>query len=280
MKRTISLAKVILGSLIIGLTINLFFVNQNLISSGIYGFSQLYAFNTEYDLAVVMILANSFFLILGALLFSKDYLYKSVITFWLVPLFVFLTKNVSMYIDITSADKFLIAIYGGVLMGIGYRFIYRENMLVSATDSIKIIEKTTTYNSETVLINSLNILLIILAYFTFGLNSALLSLISIVIMENISKRLTLGINQSKVFYIITEKEKEVKKFIIEDLKYDLTVLEVRGGFTNNKRKVLMSVIPSEDYYKLKEGIRHIDQKAFISITDSYETINESKRMKH
>ena len=206
MKTTISLAKIILGSLIIGLTINLFFVNLNFISSGIYGFSQLYAFKTGYDLAIVMILANSFFLILGALLFSKEYLRKSVITFWLVPLFVYLTRSAPMYIDITSADKFLLAIYGGVLMGIGYRFIYRENMLVSATDSIKIIEKTTTYNSETILINSLNALLIILTFFTFGLNNALLSLISIVIMENISKRLTLGINESKVFYIITEKD--------------------------------------------------------------------------
>ena len=279
MRTTLSLVKIIIGSLIIAVTINLFFVNLNFISSGIYGFSQLYAFNTGYDLAIVMILANSFFLILGALLYSKDYLRKSVVTFWLIPLFVYLTKDVPAYVDITSADKFLLAIYGGILMGIGYRFIYRENMLVSATDSIKIIEKTTSYNSENILLNSLNALLIILTYFTFGLNNALLSLISIVIMENISKRLTLGINESKVFYIITEKDKEVKKFIIEDLKYDLTVLEVRGGFTNNKRKVLMSVIPSEDYYKLKEGIRRIDEKAFISITDSYETINESKRLK-
>ena len=34
----------------------------------------------------------------------------------------------------------------------------------------------------------------------------------------------------------------------------------------------MTVLPTKDYYKLKEGIKIIDEKAFYIITDSYEVV--------
>ena len=93
-------------------------------------------------------------------------------------------------------------------------------------------------------------------------------------MEILSKRASIGINTSKVFYIITKKEKIVKQYIMDELGYDLTEFEVKGGFSKEKNKILMCVIPTRNYYKLREGIKVIDKDAFISITDSYEVINQ------
>ena len=75
--------------------------------------------------------------------------------------------------------------------------------------------------------------------------------------------------------IITTKEKEVKNFIMHDLKYELTVLDAKGGFTKKDNKILFTVISSNDYYKLKEGIKVIDANAFIAITDTYDVVSRS-----
>ena len=40
--------------------------------------------------------------------------------------------------------------------------------------------------------------------------------------------------------------------------------------TKEKQKMLMCVIPTREYYRLKEGISKIDSEAFFLITDSYE----------
>ena len=82
-----------------------------------------------------------------------------------------------------------------------------------------------------------------------------------------------GINDCKMFYIITSKEDEVKNYILHVLGYELTVLESRGGFTKKHNKILLSVINRGDYYKLKTGIKKIDPSAFIAITDTYDVIN-------
>ena len=60
MKKIGCYLRVILGALIIGLTLNLFFVGRELIPSGIYGFSVLYSMKSEMNLTVVLLLINIF----------------------------------------------------------------------------------------------------------------------------------------------------------------------------------------------------------------------------
>ena len=113
----------------------------------------------------------------------------------------------------------------------------------------------------------------------YGFESALYSAVTIIVIEIFNKRSVLGISKSKVFYIITSEEKKVKKFIINDLKCDLTIFDAKGGYSKTKTSILMCAISTKDYYRLREGIRLIDPYAFISITDSYELVNDNISIK-
>ena len=106
-----------------------------------------------------------------------------------------------------------------------------------------------------------------------NLNLGLYSLVMILIIRYLITKAEFGINDYKMFYIITDHEKEVKDYILNDLKYELTTLDVKGGFTKRKNHILLSVISSRDYYKLKEGIKLIDKNAFIAIVDTYDLLN-------
>lgn len=88
----------------------------------------------------------------------------------------------------------------------------------------------------------------------------------------------IGISNSKAFYIITTKEKEIKKYLMEELHHDLTAFDAEGGFSKKKNRVIMTVISTKDYFKVKEGIQLIDPKAFISITDNYEVMNNNVKI--
>ena len=96
------------------------------------------------------------------------------------------------------------------------------------------------------------------------------SLIILYLISTITDKVVLGISESKAFYIITDKEKEVKNFIINELHHGITEFNAKGGYNLEKQTVLMSVVPTREYYKLKEGIHKIDSKAFFVVMDSYE----------
>ena len=89
-------------------------------------------------------------------------------------------------------------------------------------------------------------------------------------MSVMSDKVVLGISDNKVFYIITDKDEEIKTYIMDYLKHGVTIFDVKGGYKKEKDNVLMTVLPTKDYYRLREGIKEIDKNAFFIVTDSYE----------
>ena len=86
----------------------------------------------------------------------------------------------------------------------------------------------------------------------------------------IMKKVLLGVNNNKAFYIITSEEEKTKEFLVKDLNHNLTIFDVKGGVFEKKRKVILSVIPSREYYRVTQEIKKIDKDVFFVVTDSYE----------
>ena len=85
-----------------------------------------------------------------------------------------------------------------------------------------------------------------------------------------SHRVILGISDSKAFYIVTQDEQKIKEYILKYLNHGVTVFNAKGGYEKENQNVLMCVLPTKDYYRLKEGIHEIDPGAFFMVTDAYE----------
>ena len=75
---------------------------------------------------------------------------------------------------------------------------------------------------------------------------------------------------TKTFYIITNKDKEISQYIINNLGYGVTKMNGKGGYTNENKKVLMCAIPTRQYYEVKNILEEIDEDVFFLITDTYE----------
>ena len=59
----------------------------------------------------------------------------------------------------------------------------------------------------------------------------------------------------------------------------MTIVNARGGYTNKKKKMLMCVVSTLDYVRLKEVVSEIDPKAFFLIVDAYESSVRKKMVK-
>ena len=106
--------------------------------------------------------------------------------------------------------------------------------------------------------------------FKYGWTSMLYALVVLYILSVMTDRIMLGISKSKAFYIITDEDEKVKEYIMKELGHGVTIFPVKGGYTKEKQKMLMCVVPTREYYRLKEGISKIDKDSFFVITDSYE----------
>ena len=117
--------------------------------------------------------------------------------------------------------------------------------------------------------------IVLLGCIIFGIESMVYSIIALLFISTISNKTMLGIHNNKIFYIQTKKMTQIKRYLIQDLKYDVTIFEGIGGFSQKKKQLILCSVKTSDYYKVKTGIELLDQEALIIITENYELLNEN-----
>lgn len=273
MKRILKYIKLVLGSLLITLGFNLFIYPNKFLTFGALGLSSLLDYSGALNVALNLFIINIIGLLIAFIVFDKHIVKKYLIPSILIPLFIFLTSNLYTIINLHIEETMLNVLVGSFVSGLGYSIIYKVGSKAGITFLLEeVMGEVVKFHTK--LYSWIVDFVILAIYFVlFGFVASLYSIVIIFITKYMITKARFQINDSKMFYIITSKEKEVRDFILHDLKYELTVLDVKGGFTKKKNKIFLSIISSKDYYKLKEGIKIIDENAFIAITDTYDVVN-------
>ena len=262
-----------LGCLLVGFGLNLFFRNEQIVPNGIFGLLSILEANFNVNLALLLIIFNSFSLLIGVIFLpDKDY-NKYMICAILIPISIILFSWIKSAVDLSDANTLLKVIFGAGIVGFGFKMIYKEDGLPSGLDILEEIILRKKRHSIKVITYSIDILLVILVYISSGIIPSMYVVIAHLIIEYFSKSGMLNSSDTKVFYIITSKNELVKDYIMNKLNSGITIFDVVGGYSKAENKVLMSAIKTKDYYKLREEIKKIDPQAFITITDTYEVIN-------
>ncbi len=264
------LIEFIIGCLLVALSFNLFMSPNNLVAGGVSGFSLILKHFFGINPSLIISVSNILLIILSFLILGKEKTKMTILGSILFPIFVSLTEHLSTYISFKESELILIAIFGGSLQGLGAGLIFRAGYSTGGTDILNMIVSKIFKIS---LGNSMFFtdgLIILIGAFVFGFNHLMYSLIILYLISTITDKVVLGISDSKAFYIITDNEKEVKNFVINELHHGVTEFKATGGYNSENQTVLMSVVPTREYYKLKEGIHNIDKNAFFVVMDSYE----------
>ena len=260
----------ILGCFLVSLAYNIFIAPNAIVPGGVGGIAIILNRLFNIDYASVIFILNIFLLIMSFILLGKEKTKLSILGSLLFPIMVRATEYLNVWLKIDTSNLLLSAISGGILFGIGAGLIFRAGFTTGGTDIVnQIISKYLKITLGKSMLLSDGLIVLISGYF-FGINIMMYSIVTLYIISLISDRIVLGISDSKMFLIVTNKDKEVKEYIIKKLGHTVTIFRGKGGYNNEKNDVLMTVLPTKDYYMLREGIRKIDNDVFYIITDTYE----------
>ena len=260
----------IIGCLIVSLAYNIFIVPNNIVPGGVAGIAIILnnLFNIDYSLVILFF--NILLVIISFILLGGENTRATILGSLLFPLFVRLTEHINIWIGIDTTNILLSTICGGLLFGFGAGLIFKAGFTTGGTDIVnQIISKYLKISIGKSMLLS-DGLIVLLSVFFFGITHMMYSILILYIISTISDKIILGISNCKAFFIITEKDEEVKEYIIETLGHGVTVFKAKGGKNIKNENVLMVVLSTWDYYKLKEGIKTIDKEAFYIIMDTYE----------
>lgn len=271
--RLIRYALFLLGMLILSVSYNVFILPNDIVY-GVGGLGVIFYRTMGIDPAFVIMIGSVLLLILSYFSLGWDKTRNSIIGSLLYPLFVKLSEPLSGYIDLGTTEIIVTVLCGSVLSGFGLGLVFKSGFTTGGTDILnQIFSKYFKMSIGKAMLFTDGII-VAAAFFIFGFQKFIYSIINMYVVGLITDKVILGISESKSFYIITEHETDVKKYILNNLSHGVTVLEARGGYTGNVMKVIMCIIPTKEYFKAKEGIQAIDPNAFFLVTDAYEVSGE------
>lgn len=269
-RHIIDTSMILVGSFITALAFNLFLVPNHIASGGVSGISVIVQSLFGIEPAFTQWALNIPLFIAGFLTLGRNYAIRSLLGTIVLPLFVFLTKDWT----VPTTDMLLASLYGGIGVGLGLGIVFRGRASTGGLSILAQIIQKYTGLSLSVCVVLMDGIVIALAGFVLSPEKALYALIGLYITGKIIDMIELGLNYTKVAYIIANKTDEITEAVLNELDRGLTKLSAQGGYTGDNRTVLMVVVGQSEVTRLKTLVQQLEPTAFVIITNAHEVLGE------
>jgi len=207
---------------------------------------------------------------------------KTVVGFVTTAFFIdFLTIFVGQDDPLKLGDQVLLAsIFGGVMIGFGLGLVFRSRASSGGSDIVAmIINKFSGWPLGQLLI-IVDSLIVFVGLAAFGdWKIPLYSWIVIYITGKVIDITLRGITNEKTMFIVTDHYSEIRHKIINDINRGGTVIAAKGLYNETEKKMIYTNVSRREYQILKDYIRQIDPKAFVTVLAANEVLgNGFKQM--
>lgn len=260
-----NLGLITIGSFVYAFAFDWLYVPNNISLGGITGISQIVThFLPQIPVGVLVIILNIPLFIIGVKLQGRRILITSIAAMVISSVFI---DVIPLFITFEPIeDKFLVCVFGGVLVGLGLGLL----LLVGATTGgTELAARLLKYKFRHISIGRLCLaidIVVIVAYIVVSkrIDSILYAIVAMYISTLAIDLVVYGRNTSKVACIVCDDGEAMKQKLIE---LDLGVTEIKavGGYSNSGKDVLICAFKPSKISELKSTIINIDKSAFVIV---------------
>ena len=280
MKKYLALAKeyamITLGTGIIACAVYFFMMPSHVSVGSISGLAIILTNFIPMSVSSITMIMNVFLLILGFLTIGKEFGVKTVYTSILLPAMLGLLERLFPNFPSIMADPFLDMVCYIFVVSVGLAILFNRNASSGGLDIVaKILNKY--LHMELGKAMSLSGILVALSSaLVYDKKIVVLSLLGTYLNGIVVDCFIFGFNLKKRVCIISEKEAEIRQFIVKELHSGATVYEVLGAYNMKPRKEVITIVDKNEYLKLMNFIEKTDKDAFITIYDVNKIIYRPK----
>ncbi|MBR1416687.1 MAG: YitT family protein [Bacilli bacterium] len=270
----------IIGVLIESLGFSLFLEPNNLSATDVSGLAVIFHKLYNVNIALFVLIGNLLLIIVSFIFLGKKKTLKTILGSLLLPFFIYVEEMFVYMIDFSQIDVMLLAILGGVFVGIGNGLIFRSGYTSGGTDIIEDIFTKYFHMSLGKSIMFVDGFVVLAGGLAFGIEPMIYSMLALFMMSTFSNRKLIGIDEDKIMLITTKNKKQIIDFMTTHYQYGITIMDAEGAFTKTESDFIMCSVSSKNYYKIKKSLKKEDPTSFIIVLNSYDTNYINKDYRH
>ncbi len=265
-------AQIVVGSLLVAVGTNMFFVPNRVVSGGVTGIAIIAHYTAGTPVGMVVLLLNVPLLALG-------WRYGGGMRFFLrtVVAVVILSAAIDLsapLVPVPTTDRLLVICYGGLVDGLGLGLVFRGRGTTGGTDVLAQLARRALGVGIGQALLAMNVVIFVAAGFIFGAEPVMVALALAFVSARVLDTVQAGFSAARAALVISDRSGEVREAVIHRLGRGVTVLRGEGGFTGEPRPVLYVVVGAHEVGRLKRLVAEVDERAFVAISPAQEVLGE------
>jgi len=277
---------IIIGTFIMAVGIVVFITPLKLAPGGVYGIAIIFHHLFGTPVGLVGFALDIPLLLLGVWLLGAKFGAKTVVGIFSLAGFISLIEFVYGYAPLIAlpgnpaiadpAANFIIALFGGVIVGVGLGLIFRTRATSGGTDIIAMIIgkylKHIPLGTILMIVDSVIVLLALVVFEDWTI--PLYSWLVIYVTGFTIDKMISGFDRRKALFIISGYHEQIKDVIITEMARGGTFFKGKGMYHESEKKIIFTTITKKELPVLLYRIHEIDADAFISILDATDVLGE------
>jgi len=278
-----------MGAIISGISTAVFFIPNHIAPGGLNSIGIVLNSAFGFSVGISYLVMNTPFFVWALFLLGYRYLIRTAFAIVIFTVTIDVTSSLlaTSYIgSLPLNDLILASVFGGALSGVGIGIVYKNGGSLGGTDVISQLIHFSTgvpYGTVVLMLDSLMILVLTTYFVIFpsspGVSSpdlsqvrlALYSGISMFVLSRVIDTVQAGMTAIKMVMIITNNLDPIRMAILHRIDKGVTIVEAMGGYSMEKKNMIMCAVPRSQLSRLKELVMGLDSSAFIMVTNLSET---------
>jgi uncharacterized membrane-anchored protein YitT (DUF2179 family) len=271
----ISYSLITLGSIIMAAGYVFFIAPNKIVPGGVYGIGIVLHHLIGIPVGLTGLAFNIPLTIIGIRVLGPRFGVKTVVGFVLASIFIDGLTYIWGDVPLVPDDLLLSSIFGGVMIGFGLGLIFKSRATSGGSTIIAMIMSKYTrlpIGQTLMVVDSVIVLVGLVAFRDWTI--PLYSWIVIFITGKVIDGVLQGVSYEKTLFIISEKYKEISEKILVDLNRGGTLLEGKGMYNQDEKKIIFVNVSRREVAILQDFINDIDPNAFVTVIDASEILGK------
>lgn len=248
---------------------------NNFCFGGVTGAATLVARITSLSTGNFTMLANLFLLLVAWLFVDRTFAVRTAYASTLLSALLILFEWIYPMNKPLSDEPILELLFAIALPSIGSALLFQAEASSGGTDILAMLLKKYAHLRDTGLALFLSdLIMIIAACFVFDIKTALYSFVGLTVKSFMIDDIIQSLTLCKSITIICNNPEPIKHFIMQELHKGATILEARGGYTDNPKYVVLTTLTRHQAEQLRNFIHENELDAFLSAASTNEVFGK------
>lgn len=250
---------------IIAAAVYFFLVPSHASVSNISGLGIVLANFVPLPLSAITMILNVVLLVIGFLTCGREFGAKTVYTSILLPAFIGLFERLFPNLGSLTDSQELDVLCYILVVSVGLSILFNRNASSGGLDIVAKIMNKYLHMDLGKAMSLSGMCVALSAALVYDKKTVVLSVLGTYFNGLVLDHFIFDNNIKRRVCIITGKEEELRRFIIEDLHSGATVYESYGAYNMQKRREIITIVDKAEYQKLMSYMNREDPQAFITV---------------